>query len=261
MAALLSLIMIASRMMHCVDDTVLPGSASEDEDGVMMNLGMDDVLTFEEGQTAERDDDAVGTVGFDNADPYYLYPECHNLFTLPVVILFVLSLIFLVLAGCVLASEIATIGNYAGKTTRMVTSTNDEGQQTITQVTTEYHEFFGGTTGTFSWHWLLPIPVQYPAGMKQVVLGYKWDPDFAPEAFQEDPTPPTQLARNSLDCHVAVRATSNTSTLSTSTLSTDDSEESLEGVHQTSFSSMMSQDFNSPWEGQEEENEECVEIV
>jgi hypothetical protein len=44
---------------------------------------------------------------------------------------------------------------------------------------------FGGDSNQVSWHWFLPLPVEFPSGMKKVVLGYEWDETFDAVPYQE----------------------------------------------------------------------------
>lgn len=44
------------------------------------------------------------------------------------------------------------------------------------RVTESINEMFGGTCNRMQWHWFVPLPVQFPNGMREVILGYIHDP-------------------------------------------------------------------------------------
>jgi hypothetical protein len=44
---------------------------------------------------------------------------------------------------------------------------------------------FGGDSNQVAWHWFLPLPVEFPPGMKKVVMGYEWDETFDAIPYQE----------------------------------------------------------------------------
>ena len=43
-------------------------------------------------------------------------------------------------------------------------------------------EVFGGSSSSFAWHWLLPIPIWFPSSIQDEILGYA----FAPDENDED---------------------------------------------------------------------------
>jgi hypothetical protein len=46
-------------------------------------------------------------------------------------------------------------------------------------------EMFGGDSNDVAWHWFVPLPVEFPPGMKKVVLGFEWDDTFDNVPYQE----------------------------------------------------------------------------
>ena len=61
-----------------------------------------------------------------------------------------------------------------------------QGGTELQRVTEEFNEMFGGSSPNVSWHWFVPIPVQFPGSMHKVVMGYEWDPTFDAMPYQED---------------------------------------------------------------------------
>mmetsp|Transcript_25642 Transcript_25642/g.37889 ORF Transcript_25642/g.37889 Transcript_25642/m.37889 type:complete len:411 (+) Transcript_25642:211-1443(+) len=55
------------------------------------------------------------------------------------------------------------------------TQEQEELEQQYCPVTQDFNEIFGGSSMTPAWHWLLPLTVTFPPGMKQVVLGFECD--------------------------------------------------------------------------------------
>jgi hypothetical protein len=45
---------------------------------------------------------------------------------------------------------------------------------------------FGGDSNQVAWHWFFPLPVDFPRGMRKVVMGFEWDETFDAVPY-EDP--------------------------------------------------------------------------
>ena len=50
----------------------------------------------------------------------------------------------------------------------------------------ECNEMFGGSHPHVTWHWFLPLPVQFPEGKRDLVLGYEYRPEWYGQVYQED---------------------------------------------------------------------------
>ena len=174
-----SLILILMRMVHCggyhvTEDNEIATSAH-------LNLVM-------ENDNSNKDNEANSLRG----DRYlssteqqklntYIYSECQNLyFNHWVTILAICSLVFLLFTSAMGWEQLEAIETGKGKIARMQSSsaTTRGGELLFNTVTTEFNEMFGGDSPHPTWHWFLPMAVQFPRGMRQVVLGYE---------FQETP--------------------------------------------------------------------------
>lgn len=98
--------------------------------------------------------------------------------------LLVVSVVFFLFTSCMLAEQIEAIKTNTSKIARMKMSVGHAGTE-LTRVTEEFNEMFGGDTNQVAMHWFIPIPVEFPNGMKKVVLGYDWDEIFDAVPYQE----------------------------------------------------------------------------
>jgi hypothetical protein len=103
-----------------------------------------------------------------------------------IILLVVASVVFLIFTGCMLAEQIEAIATNTGKIARMKIRAGQAGATEYCPVTEEFNEMFGGTSSRVAWHWLLPLPVKFPRGMRKVVLGYEWDESYEVAPYRED---------------------------------------------------------------------------
>jgi hypothetical protein len=61
-----------------------------------------------------------------------------------------------------------------------------QGGTELERVTYDFNEMFGGNSAHPTWHWFIPLKVEFPDNMHKVVLGYEWDPTFGDKPYQED---------------------------------------------------------------------------
>ena len=116
----------------------------------------------------------------------YLYEECNDFYGSHLVLgLVVASLVFLVFTCSMGCEQLEAIETGKGKIARMKMRVGQAGTE-FSRVTEEFNEMFGGESPKASYHWFLPFQVQFPRGMKKVVLGYEWDESFEPIPYQED---------------------------------------------------------------------------
>jgi hypothetical protein len=116
----------------------------------------------------------------------YAREECHGWYEhTSVLILFFVSLVFLIFTCCMLAEQIEAIETNASKIARMKMRVGQAGTE-LSRVTEEFNEMFGGKDKNVAWHWFLPLSVDFLRGMKKVVLGYEWDETFDPVPYDED---------------------------------------------------------------------------
>jgi len=95
-----------------------------------------------------------------------------------------ISLVFFSFTSCMMCEQVEAIKTNASKIARMKMKVGQAGTE-LSRVTEEFNEMFGGKSNQVAWHWLLPLPVNFPQGMKKVVLGYEWDETFDPSPYEE----------------------------------------------------------------------------
>ena len=99
-------------------------------------------------------------------------------------ILLIISVVFMIFTCCMLFEQIETISTNSSKIARMKMRVGQAGTE-LARVTEEFNEMFGGTSNQVAVHWFLPTEVEFPRGMKKVVLGYEWDETFDPVPYEE----------------------------------------------------------------------------
>jgi len=99
-------------------------------------------------------------------------------------ILLVMSVVFFFFTIFMFLEQLQAIKTNASKIARMKMSVGLGGTE-LQRVTEEFNEMFGGNSNRVVWHWFIPIPIEFPTGMKKAVLGYDWDPIFDPVPYRE----------------------------------------------------------------------------
>jgi hypothetical protein len=116
---------------------------------------------------------------------YGVQAECSGFHqSMAVLILLVVSFVFLIFTCCMLFEQLDTIETNASKIARMKMSVGQAGTE-LSRVTEEFNEMFGGDSNKVAWHWFWPAQVEFPRGMRKVVLGYEWDETFDPVPYEE----------------------------------------------------------------------------
>lgn len=98
--------------------------------------------------------------------------------------LLVVSVVFFLFTACMFFEQIEAIQTNISKIARMQMSVGRGGTE-LSRVTDEFNEIFGGDSNEIAWHWFLPIPIEFPNGMKKVVMGYEWDETFDLVPYQD----------------------------------------------------------------------------
>lgn len=101
--------------------------------------------------------------------------------------LLIVAVIFMIFTCCMLCEQIEAIETNASKIARMKMRVGQAGTE-LARVTEEFNEMFGGSSNKVAWHWFLPFAVEFPRGMKKVVLGYEWDETFDSVPYEESTT-------------------------------------------------------------------------
>jgi hypothetical protein len=115
-----------------------------------------------------------------------------------VTVLGIVSLVFLAFTTAMSCEQLEAIQTGKGKIARMKTARStmttigggrnrEQQQQTdeYERVTDEFNEMFGGNSPHVAWHWWLPTTVQFPQGMKPIVLGFDFDPDTSNTVYRQ----------------------------------------------------------------------------
>lgn len=110
-----------------------------------------------------------------DADP--LSASCTAIVSVEALVLFVLSILFLLFTLSMLVEQYDAMKSNISKIARLIIKR--DGSNVITdgydRVSTKFNEIFGGDDANFAWHWLLPIPVWFPDGMHDQVMGFTYD--------------------------------------------------------------------------------------
>ena len=99
-------------------------------------------------------------------------------------VLLIVSVVFFLFTSCMFLEQIEAIKTNTSKIARMKMSVGNAGTE-LSRVTEEFNEMFGGDSNRISMHWFIPTPIEFPNGMKKVVLGYDWDETFDAVPYQE----------------------------------------------------------------------------
>ena len=99
-------------------------------------------------------------------------------------ILLIISIVFFLFTSCMLVEQIEAIKTNASKIARMKMRVGQAGTE-LSRVTEEFNEMFGGDSNQVAPHWFIPIPIEFPNGMKKAVLGFEWDETFDAAPYQE----------------------------------------------------------------------------
>lgn len=172
LSCLLALFLMLLRAIHC-------GSAETDDDD-----------STDSAQAAFSDIGMSGnSSGTEDPNRFLtansIQAECagwHE--SMSILILLIVSFIFLIFTCCMLFEQIDAIETNASKIARMKMRVGQAGTE-LSRVTEEFNEMFGGESNEVTWHWFWPSQVEFPRGMKKVVLGYEWDETFDAIPYEE----------------------------------------------------------------------------
>eukprot|EP00586_Coscinodiscus_wailesii_P022019 CAMPEP_0172499550 /NCGR_PEP_ID=MMETSP1066-20121228/128220_1 /TAXON_ID=671091 /ORGANISM="Coscinodiscus wailesii, Strain CCMP2513" /LENGTH=191 /DNA_ID=CAMNT_0013273335 /DNA_START=787 /DNA_END=1362 /DNA_ORIENTATION=+ len=105
-------------------------------------------------------------------------PGCSLILSPGVMFLFIISVTFFVFTLCMMCEQYDVILTNRGKIARMKILAGKAEEHELGRVTNDFNEVFGGDSPYFAYHWLLPLPIKFPEGMRDVVLGYEWEPGY-----------------------------------------------------------------------------------
>lgn len=120
----------------------------------------------------------------------YLYQGCEDIYTMQVLSLMIVSIIFLVFTFCMLFEQVDAIESNTSKIARMkMRMGQDDGE--YGKVADGFNEMFGvgiGSQGAHvGLHWFLPTPVTFPTEHdRNRVLGFEYSKEWSGSVYDED---------------------------------------------------------------------------
>lgn len=115
----------------------------------------------------------------------HVYPGCDSLQSPVVGALAVVTVLFFFFTCCMLLEQGEAVDTNMSKIARMKMRSGMAQPGEYSPVASDFNEVFGGEYPKISWHWFLPLPVRFPDGAHEEVLGYEWDVTFDPTPYQE----------------------------------------------------------------------------
>jgi hypothetical protein len=181
---ILSLFLIFVRALHCGwAPNAEEDSVSTREPNTSDIHDLHDTITSAENTTFS-DTDSIGDQDGRMLDFVYRQ-ECHGFYnSYATLVLLIVSVVFMIFTCCMMCEQIEAIQTNSSKIARMKMRVGQAGTE-LARVTEEFNEMFGGVSNQVAWHWFLPLEVEFPRGMKKVVLGYEWDETFDPVPYEE----------------------------------------------------------------------------
>lgn len=120
-------------------------------------------------------------------------PSCQVIFTSDVTFLFFLALLYMMFTSCMLFDQVEAVRSNISKIARMklerenidvVSASSSTVNSELGRVSNQFNEIFGGTSIKIAWHWFFPIPIRFPEGMYDAVMGYEYDSSFGDEPYR-----------------------------------------------------------------------------
>eukprot|EP00521_Asterionellopsis_glacialis_P009166 CAMPEP_0195285746 /NCGR_PEP_ID=MMETSP0707-20130614/3472_1 /TAXON_ID=33640 /ORGANISM="Asterionellopsis glacialis, Strain CCMP134" /LENGTH=322 /DNA_ID=CAMNT_0040345289 /DNA_START=139 /DNA_END=1107 /DNA_ORIENTATION=+ len=112
---------------------------------------------------------------------------CNNLSFLPARVLYYSNAFFFFFTMFMLIDQLFIVfGQGKTKIARKKIKAGTAKEEDFGDVTEDFYELFGGNSKKVALHWFIPSELEFLPGMKDKVLGYKWEPSFQANAFQEE---------------------------------------------------------------------------
>ena len=126
-----------------------------------------------------------------------MYTSCQQILTAPVMALSVATTLFFFFTLCMLADQYLAVTSNVSKIARLkIQHGGEEQAEDLQRVADDFNEMFG-TNGQaaksgFQWHWLVPLPVIFPDGVHDEILGYRIGNCLGEQPWRpcKHPTPP-----------------------------------------------------------------------
>lgn len=115
----------------------------------------------------------------------FKYDGCESTYSLPIMLLSIISFIFLFFTCCMLFEQIDAIESNTSKIARMKMRMGHADAHEYERVGQGFNEFFGGDSHKVSLHWFLPLPIRFPVGSKDRVMGFEYRDEWYGSVYQE----------------------------------------------------------------------------
>lgn len=121
----------------------------------------------------------------DNADMTFKFDGCESAYTAPVVILLIVSVIFLSFTCCMLFEQLDAIETNQSKIARLKMKMGHSDAHEYARVGQDFNEFFGGNSLDVALHWFLPLPIQFPLGKRDRVMGFEYNDAWCGKIYDD----------------------------------------------------------------------------
>ncbi len=131
-------------------------------------------------KTPVNDDD------YSSANMTFKYDGCETTYSMSVIILLIMSVAFLFFTCCMLFEQIDAIETNMSKIARMKRRMGHADAHEYARVSQDFNEFFGGNSPSMSLHWFLPLPLHFPPGRKDRLMGFEYRDEWYGEPYREE---------------------------------------------------------------------------
>ncbi len=129
-------------------------------------------------EDANNDDDVA-------TDTAFKYEGCEELYSTSTLILIVVSVAFLFFTCCMLFEQMDAIETNTSKIARMKLKMGHADAGEYARVGQDFNEFFGGDSVQMAPHWFLPLPIWFPEGKRDQVMGFEYRPEWNGKVYHE----------------------------------------------------------------------------
>jgi hypothetical protein len=192
MTSLISILLLMIRFVRCgfmvemenqnTDSTMDKESIDIDTNNTLYNNTdvrflfsryLDDNTTI-----TDNDDD-------NTTDMTFKFDGCESAYTVPVIILLIVSIIFLSFTCCMLFEQLDAIETNQSKIARLKMKMGHSDAHEYARVGQDFNEFFGGDSLDVALHWFLPLPIQFPVGKRDRVMGFEYNDAWCGKIYDD----------------------------------------------------------------------------
>ena len=118
-------------------------------------------------------------------DTTFKYEGCEALYSISSLILILISVAFLFFTCCMLVEQMDAIETNTSKIARMKMKMGHADANEYARVGQDFNEFFGGDSIYMALHWFLPLPIWFPDGKKDKVMGFEYKDSWFGKIYHE----------------------------------------------------------------------------